>query len=486
MKKFICFLLGEISMICAVGLLLPYLYSLIYENGIFIDAISYTILIAVAFGVALLGLGEKHPEKLTVTGGTVLLFTSWIIFALIGALPYIFTGALSPPDALMEALSGFTTTGLSNLPPGHSRTLVFWRSITQWLGGLNILFMLVTIMPSVTKGFGIFYAMPVSLRHSVMTSATIHRGVRKVTWVYILLTIIGLILFKISGLGNFDALNFSMVTISTGGCYTSWANMELDVRVFIAMVFGIIGSGCNVLVYFQAGSTSQLMKNIHYTFHNIEMRLFLLMMTISGLVISFHLYRSGLYSLQDSLGNGFFQVASFAATTGIMAERVLPWPDLDKLILLLLAVVGGCIGSMAGGFKMLRVIILLKTSWLELRRTLHPHMVIKLTVDNGTVPIEVISRILSFFFLYVAILMFSMMVLSLSGCSMESTMFLAIGCLTSTGQLALFQLTPSEIYTLPAYLKIFACFLMILGKVEILSFLILLQSCIQALQKNRW
>lgn len=135
---------------------------------------------------------------------------------------------------------------------------------------------------------------------------------------------------------------------------------------------------------------------------------------------------------------------------------------------------------------MLRLIILLKTSWAEMRRTLHPRKVISLKVDNGIVPLEVVRRVLSFFFLYCVIIFFSMMLISLSGCTMLQSMYIAIGCLTSAGQLILFEMTPDELYAIPSFLKLLCCFLMVLGKAEILSFLVLIQACIQRLDKKNW
>lgn len=486
MKNLIYLLLGRISLACAAAMLMPYIYTVNYENAMYAPAYSYSILAVLAITVALFAHGEKHGEKLSITAGAVFMFLSWMLLSVIGTLPYIFTESLSWYNALMECISGFTTTGLTSLHSHAPKSVILWRSITQWLGGMNILLMLTAVVPAVTKGFGIYYAMPVNLRNAIMTLPHISIITRRVTLVYLFMTVLATELFVLSGLSLFDSINYVMVTISTGGCYWTSAGVELNIWVFIVLMFGLVASGCNVLVYLQSGRWAQVKRNIRYTIHSAELRMFILLLLVCSIMVAMNLYETGQFSIWGAFGRALFYVSSYASTTGIMVEQLDCWSEADELILLLVSIIGGCLGSMAGGFKMLRVIILLKSSWLELKRTLHPNMVLNLTVDNGTVPLDVISRILSFFFMYVVIIVFSMMIISLSGYDIEPALHITIGCLTSTGQLALFHMQPIDMYNMPALIKIYCCFLMVLGKVEIMSFLILMQGCIQKLQKKRW
>lgn len=491
MIQFICVLLGRMSLACAGTMLFPFMYTHIYENDRFIAEFACSILISLTVAIILLAKGENHTEKLSIYGGAAFMFLSWLLLAVLGTLPYVFTDSLSLPDALMECISGFTTTGLTSLSFATPSSIILWRSITQWVGGLNILLILAAVMPAVTKGFGIFYSIPVNLRNISMTMRNISETTFRVCLMYIASTLFCFGFLSLSGLSWFDVVNFVMVTISTGGCYIAAPTTDLNVWVFVVITFSLIASGFNVLIYMHAKSFKQFRKNIGYSIKSIELRIFFILMLACAAVITYDLYSMGediknAPTLLECFGTAIFHVASFASTTGVMVERIGYWSELDKLLLLLLSIVGGCIGSMAGGFKMMRVIILLKTSWAEMKRTLHPRMIINIKVDHDSVPLDVISRILSFFFLYVVIMMFSMMIISLSGCTMQESMYIAIGCLTSTGQTALFQMVPSQIHQLPHFVKIFCCFLMILGKVEILSFLIVIQGCIQRLNKEQW
>lgn len=486
MINFVCFLLGRIALTSAGAMLIPYLYTIHYENGATLMPFSVSIIICLSAMIFLFGKGEHHPERLNVTGGAAFLFSTWILYSFLGTFPYTLSGTLTFMDSLLECLSGFTTTGITGIEKGYAPdSIILWRSITQWLGGLNILLVLSAVVPAVTKGFGIFFAIPINLRQSAMTVAHIDKATRKVTSAYVTVTCIALTFFTVSGLNFFDSLNLAMVTISTGGCYQP-EYAEINLWMLVIILFGLGASCLNVLIYLQSSSLAQIKKGLLLRLHSSELRCFIAILLICSTICTIDLLKNDFYNPLKALFDSIFFAASFASTTGIFTERMLDWPPLSKLIFMFLAILGGCMGSMAGGFKMLRLIILLKTSWAEMRRTLHPRKVISLKVDNGVVPLEVVRRVLSFFFLYCVIIFFSMMLISLSGCTMLQSMYIAIGCLTSAGQLILFEMTPNEIYAIPDFLKILCCFLMVLGKAEILSFLVLIQACIQQLDKKNW
>lgn len=487
MINFVSLLLARLALASAGGMLIPYLYTLNFEHGEFLPAFSYSIFISLAVAIVLFAKGEQpRPEKLSVTGGATFICVSWIAYAILGSFPYALSGIMPFDDAIMECFSGFTTTGLTFIPVDLPNSIILWRSITQWLGGLHILLILAAIIPAVTKGFGIYFAMPVNLRNTQMTLKHINKSTFKITAIYILITLLGLLMLYLSGLHYFDALNFVMVIISTGGCYTPHEELKLNLWVYVIISFGLIVSCLNVLVYFQSSSFHQVKNNFINRMRSMELQYFLGIIFICSTVIGANLYINNSYELIPAITQSFFYVASFASTTGILVEKIYSWPDINKMILMLLPMLGGCMGSMAGGFKMLRVIILTKTTIEETRRTLHPHMVLNLKVDNGSVPIQVVNRVLSFFFLYCVILFFSMMVISLSGCTMHQAMFIAIGCLTSTGQLISLQFNAIDIYNSHVVIKMICCFLMILGKVEFISFLILIQFSMQKLRHKIW
>jgi trk system potassium uptake protein TrkH len=214
-----------------------------------------------------------------------------------------------------------------------------------------------------------------------------------------------------------------------------------------------------------------------------EIRNFLRVVLITGAVLAGHLYVTGTYDWVESLRYGFFQTMSFISTNGFVAAPFWLWPSFDRYVLFLLVFVGGCIGSATGGLKIMRLLVLFRLTWAEMRRTLHPRMVLSIKVDKLPVPDKIVGRILAFFYLYMTAFFVFAMILSLSGISIIQALGLAAGCLTSTGaSSALFGL--ENLHILPDWAKIFCSLLMVMGRVEIFSFLVLLDMGRRSFQKR--
>ena len=196
------------------------------------------------------------------------------------------------------------------------------------------------------------------------------------------------------------------------------------------------------------------------------------------------LWRSGVYDFWQSLRYGTFAVVSFLSTTGYASAQFSLWPGFDRYVLFLLVFAGGCIGSATGGLRIMRIIVLFRMAAREMRRTLHPQMVVSLKIDGVSVSMKIISRVLSFFFLYMGVFFFSMLVISLSGIPLLQSMGVAAGCLSSVGSTAeLYGL--ASYASLPVWTKLYCTFVMILGRIEIFSFLIVLQT-IAARFHSKW
>lgn len=482
MPKLLLFLLGRTALLAGCGFLLPLVAALI-ERSPLTMVFAMAALFSLALGILLCALCHQHRSRLSIREGAAFLLLAWLELTGLGMLPYLASGELPLLDAFFESVSSLTTTGISCLRPDAPHLLVLWRSVSQWLGGLNILVLLTTVLPQVSGCFGISFAVQKSIHSGQLMISRMERTAFTVVRIYAVLTIIGCLLYACGGLSLFDAVNLSMVTLSTGGCYVpSSGGLTLNGWLIATILFGMLVSSGNFLLYWQ----SITQRKIRHILLDTELRAFLLLILGAGAFVAWHLWRLGVYGPVDSLLYGFFHVVSFAGTTGLFADRIADWPDFDKFVLFLLPFVGGCIGSLAGGFKMLRFIILGKTALTEMRRTLHPHMVVHIGVDGSTVPQKIIGRILSFFFLYFIAFFTAVLVISLSGVSELESMNIAAGCLTSTGQLALLDGSPMTILGLSNAAKLFCCFLMILGKLEIFSFLIVLQAGYLRLQHSRW
>lgn len=485
MDKLIPYLMGRALLLCSACMAIPFAYSIYLHHNFMTGVFGQSICITMLIAILLIKKSTNPPESLSVYGGAIFLCAIWVTIGFFGGLPYYFSHYLGPIDAFVESVSGFTTTGYTNILSLQDPALILWRSMTQWMGGGMILMFIATVLPAITGMFGISFAMPVALKTGVVTINRLRKNTRRLSILYALLTIIGVFFFSIAGLGTYDAINFAMVTISTGGCYFSDAYLYNNVWFASAAIVGLIAAGGNVIIYWQAIKRRQY-SMLKKTIRNTEFHIFVLIILVIGLICGLHLYHNNYYNLSDSLLYGFFSVALYAGTTGAPPFEVLTWTDFDKMLLIVVASIGGCIGSLAGGFKILRLMILFKSCANEMTRTIHPDIIMTMKIDGEIVPSKVINRILGFFFIVFITIAISILVISAAGLDMQQSMDIAIACITSTGPIMLFHTSHSEILALPVIVKLFCCFLMVLGKLDIFAFLILIFGSRQQLLHKHW
>ena len=479
-QRLLMFILGRILLGLGLALLLPLSVS-VSESAPAMLAFGMSSAGLLLLGALLCYVGREHRRYLNVREGAVFMVLVWFVMGAVGMVPYVLLGVLDPLDAFFESVSCFTTTGATCLGETASPSLVLWRTMTQWLGGLNILALIVTVVPQVAGCFGLSLA----ARQDIGASQTLHRMQQNAVGAaqaYVLFTIFAALLYILCGMGGFDALNWALVTLPTGGRYES-AILSAEgsaLQQGALMLCMLLASG-NFLLYWRAGKHRRWRDLAEDT----EFRTFLGVVLFFGLVVSLHLWYVGLYDAGQSLRMGFFHVISFASTTGVGIGDFAGWPDFERYVLFILVFAGGCIGSSTGGLKILRLLVLFKLAAAELRRTLHPRMVVDIKVDYLSVPAKVRSRILNFFFLYMAVFALAVLLICLSGLPVIDAMGVAASCLSSVGAAAMLTGGIESFGQLAGWVKLLCCFLMILGRLEIFSFLIVLQSGIKNVQ-NKW
>ena len=367
-------------------------------------------------------------------------------------------------DAFFESVSAFTTTGTSCLADGGAalpQSLLLWHSLMEWLGGLNFILMLVSVMPQVSGCFGLTLSVHQSVAFSPMV-ARMQEAARQAGRIYLAITAFSMLLYWLAGLPLGMAINQGFMTMSTSGGdalfdFSRYDSLALEAVGAVSM---LLASG-NFLLYWKGWER----RDFKGLFKDAELQVFLAVLVAAGLVVSFHLWRFGVYDGWDNLRYGFFQVLSFSSTSGFASASYQDWPEFDNtssshwplsaaVSVRLRAASGSCASwsSLDGGSGM--------------RRTLHPHMVISLKVDGVPVDMKIISRVLSYFFLFMATFFVSMLIISLSGVTPMQAMGMAVGCLSSVGStMDLFGV--ADVSVLPAWTKIYCSFLMILGRVEI-------------------
>lgn len=458
---------------------IPLVYAVMHMTPE-VPAFAASSLIVLVIAEIMIRYGKEHPRRMGLLDAAAVMVFSWCVISLVGTLPYLLSGRLGPLDALFESVSNLTSTGITFLAHGEAYALRLWGSVISWLGGLGFVILLVTALPQVAGDFGLALSVPQGMMFSPMLSQ-MKRIAKQATQVYLAFTGITIALYWLAGLGFFDSLLAAMLTLSTNGGATNTGFMQRDSLLLelVAMVAMLLAS-VNFLMAFRAARRREFKPFLR----DRELQMFLLMVALFTLVVAWHLHWMGVYDWADSFRYGTFAVVSFASTSGFMSAPIETWPDFDRFVLLVLVFVGGCIGSSTGGFKVKRFLILIKTAVAEVHRTLHPHMVLNITVGKQSIPHRNAGWVLCFFFLYLGVFYVFTLILSIADISTPECAGIAIGMLSSVGTAS--GLYGHEIFALlPAWVKLACCFFMVLGRLEIFGLLIFL-SGLASRREKKW
>ncbi len=474
-------LMGSVAEIMGLALFVPFADSLLWHEEGWIFLVPAVL--AIALGLSFSWLGRDHKRQINVWEGALFMVLVWPLLSILGMMPYVLSGILvNPVDAFFESVAAVTTTGVSCLDYARGdmmRGLVLWHSILNWLGGLNFIIILSTVLPQVSGCFGL----TLSARQSIFFSPVWNKmaeSARQGFGVYASLTALSFLLYLAAGLDPFSALTQAMVTLSSSGSaepgyFLARDSIPLELAAGISMLL----SGLNPLLCWKAWDRLSFRLMLRDT----ELQAYAGLFLVSGALVAWNLCRTGTYDAAESLRYGLFQVAAFLSTGGFVSAPCWDWPDFSRLMLFVLVFVGGCIGSAGGGIKVMRLLVLMRMSMTEIRHTMHPHMVVSIKVDGLPVPMKIVGRILSFFFLFLSIFIVSTLVISLSGISLMQAMGVAAGCLTSAGSTAdLFGIW--SFAAAPGWVKLFCTFIMIIGRIELFSFFVLLDGGIRSVGRH--
>lgn len=478
-KKLFAHVLGQAILIVGALMLIP-LFHALYLMSTSLPGIFASIIITMTIGEALSRIGRNPPEKFTLVDAAGVMVTIWPLFAIIGMLPFLLSGEESLTDAFFESVSCITSTGVSLLNPFSPQPLFMWRCILSWIGSLTFIIMLATVAPPVCGSLGLIVSYKASLIFSPMTRRMKKASIAA-TKLYVGLTAISICLFMTTGIGVNESVKMALMALSTGGwsehtLFLLKDNTWLDIVATISMMFACV----NFLLYFEAVKR----RDLKIIFKNAELRIFCGMVLVFTAVIAFHLWYTENYTVMSSIRYAFFHVISFSSTSGFLSADVNSWPDFDRFTLLMLVVVGGCIGSLSGGIKVKRIVILFKMTLSEMRRSLHPHMVSHIGLDNEIIPMRIVMNILCYFFVHLAILFIFTLILSLSDIRLPEATGIAIGLLSSVG-------SASGLYGLETFsslstgFKIICCIFMMIGRMEIFALMLWLSGESEERQ-NKW
>ena len=448
--------------------------SLYYDDGQWHALLIAGVLTAIIGVLAHLLTRNQTNGGLNKRDGYLVVTTGWLAMSIFGTLPYLFSGEIpSFTDAFFETLSGFTTTGASILNDIESMSegVLMWRSLTQWIGGMGIIVLTVAILPLLgIGGMQLFVAeapgvTPDKLKPRITDTA------KRLWLIYLGLTVFEAVLLKIGGMSYFDSINHALTTMATGGFSTKQASIAYFGSPFIQyviIVFMFLAGTNFTLTYF--GLHGQLRKVLG----NEEFRFYLGFTVGFAILVTIVVYAVTGDSFEAAFRNSLFQLVSIVTTTGYVTADYTSWAPLLTVIFFMLMFIGASAGSTAGGVKVVRHIILLKNSFMELRRQLHPAAVLPVRLNKAAVSSEITFNVMAFMIIYFMVFALGSILFSSLGYDFETS----IGAVaTSLGNIGpgIGKVGPVDNFAfISAPGKWILCFLMLLGRLELFTVLILL------------
>lgn len=470
--KFIIRILGFLLVVESMAMLIASLVAIGY-HGPDVQALLFSTLIAAATGLSILGITRHVRKEIGKREGFIIVSLVWILFSFFGSLPFVLSHSI--PDftnAFFETMSGFTTTGSSILTDIESlpKGILFWRSMTQWLGGMGIIVLSLAILPIFGIGGMQLFAAEVPGPVADKLSPRISSTAKSLWYIYVFYTFLETILLWIGGMTLFDAINHSFTTMATGGYSTKQASIAYWPSPFIQYVitFFMIIAGTNFTLSYLLFS-GRFRKAIE----NEELRYYLIFILFFTVIIAAGLMISTQLGFEQSFRDSLFQVVTIITTTGYATVDYLQWTPFLTIVLFSVFFFGGCAGSTGGGLKIMRIVLLLKNSYYELRRIIHPSAIIPVRFNNKPVSEQIITNVLAFFMFYFVIFFGSTVLLMLVVPDLSSAMGAVATSLGNIGPgLGIFG--PAENFSAlhPAG-KWFLSFLMLLGRLELFTVLVL-------------
>ncbi|MFC2138015.1 TrkH family potassium uptake protein [Bacteroidota bacterium] len=452
-------------------MLLSAIVALIYkENDGFYMIVS--AFITSVSGLILFFSTPKANYQIGKREGYIIVTLAWIIFSFFGCIPFILTKSIpSFTNAFFETVSGFTTTGASILNDIESLShgILFWRSITQWLGGMGIIVMSLAILPILgIGGMELFVAEVPGLTPDKL-HPRITETAKRLWGIYIFYTLAETILLMFGGMNLFNAINHSFTTMATGGFSTYNTSLihTTPYIQYIVTLFMFLAGVNFTLSYFA------LKLNFRKVFSNEEFKFYLSFILLFTLIITLGLHSSREYPFEKSFRYAIFQVVSIITTTGYVTADYLKWIPVLSVILFACMFFGGSAGSTGGGIKIVRIVLLLKNSFLELKRLLHPSAVIPVRLSKKSIPPQIISVVLAFVAFYIFTMVVSTVIMSALGLDLESSMGAVAATLGNIGP-GIGSVGPVEnFHYIPNFGKWFLSFLMVLGRLELFTILVI-------------
>ena len=463
-------LIESVFMALALGVSLWYGEA---DSGVFLLS---TIITSLA-GIMGLLIGRGAESRMGEREGYVIVAMVWVVFSAFGLLPYYLSGQTPTlTDAWFESMSGFTTTGATIIPDLEVIThgLLFWRSLTQWIGGMGIIVLSIAILPIFGLNGMQLYAAEVSGLTYEKVSPRIADTAKMMWSIYVLLTATEVAALWLCGMDIFDAVCHSFSTIATGGFSTHNNSLEFydSAAIHYTVTFFMFISGINfvLLIYLLRGKARNFFQDEELRWYSMAVLVFAVMLTL-GLYIA----RPGWTGLhmERAFRDSIFTVISSMTSTGYTISDYMYWPVVAWVVIFFLMLTGACAGSTAGGIKWVRLSIILKNGVAEFQRRIHPNAIIPVKLNEKNVPQQTINNIMAFLIFYIFIIVITVVIFCASGVHFDESIGAAVSAIGNVG-ISIGQFGPSGTYAeFPTVAKWVMSFVMLIGRLEIFTVLLL-------------
>ncbi|WP_457679899.1 TrkH family potassium uptake protein [Thermovibrio sp.] len=452
----------------------PAAYSFYKGDGLTEDFILPLVLVGALLLVAL-QIKEKTSD-LNVKEALLVVVLSWFLFPALSALCYMETGAIKDfPDAYFESVSGFTTTGASILTNIEAlpKSVLLWRSITHWVGGIGFVVFSLSLLPLLGTGGAQLMRIEASKAVEERILPKVKEVAKAILIVYLILTLIEIVLLKLAGMSLYEAVNHAFATIATGGFSTKNASVAafhsfaVEMIIAVFMLFG----GINLSLYYKAFKKRSIKLFLSY----YEVKSLLILTFLSTLISTLILYLDKYYKDPiTAFRYAFFQIASAASTTGFSSTDYSNWPPFILALIMILSLIGASSGSTAGGIKQFRFLVMLKTGIKEIKKTAHPRLIYRISLGDKVLDVSLLNTIWAFISIYFSTTVIFGLIVALSGYDLITSFSASIACITSLGP-GLGKVGPAGNFAFfSGFDKLLFSVEMLLGRLEVFPILTLL------------
>ena len=438
-----------------------------------IFAFTLSIVITVIAGLTTCYFSRDARNRLNRRDSYLVVSCAWIVFSLFGTLPYVISGYIpSFSDAFFEAMSNFTTTGLSTFNVTMPHGLIFWRSLAQWIGGLGIVFFTIAILPSFVDGDVKIFAAEATGATKNRLHPRIRTNARWIWVTYLVLTLACTLSLLLCGMDIFDSINYSMVTTATGG-HTPYgdsvAHFHSPTIEYVETIFMLLSGISFVTLY-----SCAFKRKFRMAISNTELRFYLGTVMVCTLVIFVGLMINNGYDFEHAFRAAFLEVTSILSSTGLYADNISLWPSFTWFILSFCMIMGACAGSTSGGIKTIRVVMLLKNARNEFKHILHPNAILPVRVNGNPVSHSLQSTLMAFITLYIMIVVLATVAFMAMGMEMDIAAVVTMSCISTCGPAFGPEIDAALAWdNIPVTGKWLCSSLMFVGRLEIFSVLIL-------------